>query len=260
MRTIISTLVFIPTLLMATLAGNPGQPAIEKQGILQGKNRKVSFRAGYYGDYVYHQKFKDEFTLEGETVSEDDFQSWTQAGLFTFNFKERVDIYTIVGGLRVQLNDAFKTQQQFAWGVGGKILFLNSGRFRAGCDLKYFQSDQAPAFFEQKEKAYNITSDYYCDYSEFQVALGLSYQSKYVSPYLSGTYLISKLQPKPAVIYVKMPNMDLEVPATIKSSTTKNRFGTALGLSLIDQSKATLSIEWRAINQNSINLTGDLRF
>lgn len=244
----------------STFIGNPAQPSLQAIGIFQEAPAWWSFRVSYFGDYVYKQRFHDEFQIDGCTASASDLKLWTQAGMFTFNIKNRLDLYGIVGGQRLQIDEEVLTEQQFAWGIGGKIVFFHMGKFRAGCDIKYFESNQTPSFFQCEHLAYNIVNDFSYNYNEFQAALGLSYRTKYFSPYATVSYLISKLKPSAADVLVRLPMMNVDVDVATKSITTTNRFGLALGATIIDHRKATLAIEWRAFNQNSIDLSGEIRF
>lgn len=250
----------IPVKISATLIGNPAQPSIQNTGIVRETPSWWDFRLAYYSDYVYSQHFNDEFTINGCKGAPTHLKLWTQAGMLTFNIKNRIDFYGIVGGMRLQLENEVITKQQLAWGVGGKIIFLHEGRFRAGCDIKYFESNQAPSFFQCDNLAYNVVSNFHFNYSEIQAALGLSYRTKYFSPYANASYLIAKLEPKPAIATVRLPMMNMDVDVISKSVTASTRFGLALGATIIDQRKATLSLEWRTFNQNSVDVTGEIRF
>lgn len=252
--------VFFSSNVCATLIGNPAQPSLQNAGLVRECPDWWSFRISYYGDYVYDQKFHEEFVIDGAVSTASKLQTWTQAGMLTFNIRSRVDLYGIIGGQRIKIDDEVMTKQQFAWGVGGKVVFFHEGRFRAGCDFKYFQSDQKPSFFQSENLAYNVTDNFFFDYHEIQAALGVSYRTKYFSPYANASYLVAKLSPKPNLASVRLPMMNMEVDVMTKSITASNNFGLALGATLIDKRKATLAIEWRAINQNSIDVTGEFRF
>lgn len=253
-------LFIVPLKGSSTLIGNPAQPSLQKTGIIREIPSWWSFRISYFGDYVYKQNFHDQFQIDGCSNTTSHLKLWTQAGMLTFNIRDRLDLYGIVGGQRLQIDDEIRTKQQLAWGFGGKIIFFHEGRFRAGCDIKYFQSDQTPGFFQCENLAYNVTDNFQFNYNEFQAALGVSYRTKYFSPYANASYLIAKLEPTPSVVSVRLPMMNMEVDVIAKSITTSNRFGLALGATIIDQRKATLAIEWRSFNQNSIDLSGELRF
>lgn len=245
------------------LVGNPAQPALQTRGVCQTTPTWWDFRIAYFGDYVYNQPSQDAFPQLGKEAESYDMQLWTQAGMFIFNLCNRIDLYGIIGGLRIQNSDELSTSQQFAWGVGGKIIFLHEGPFRMGCDIKYFASNQSPQFFRSGHLAYNVTTDNFSmNYSEFQAAVGLSYKTKYVSPYISGSYILSELTPNPATVFLRIPipSRRREVRLTVKSITATTRFGLVIGTTLIDHQKATITAEWRTFNQNSINVSGELRF
>lgn len=246
----------------AMFVGNIADPAIQKKGLFIDPPQSYSFRIGYLGDYVYRQNIHDEVTLNACEEDLSHMQLWTQAGVGTFSFRNRFDVYGILGATRLQIDPGdILTSQQFAWGVGGKIVILHAKRFRVGVDLKYFQSTQNPSFFGCDGLAYNITSAFSFAYTETQGAAGVSYHTRYVSPYAAASYIIAKIVPEPqSGAYVKLPDDVDEVLVEIKSMTVSSRFGLVLGASLIDQEKASLNVEWRAFNQNAVSLLGEIRF
>lgn len=251
---------FSPEQGTATLIGNPAQPQLQNGGLIRECPQWWSFRASYYGDYVYNQKFHEEFVIDDTPLTASDVKLWTQAGMLTLNIRSRIDLYGIVGGTRIQIDNEAMTKQQLAWGMGGKVIFFHEGRFRAGCDFKYFQSDQRPNFFQSDNLAYNVTDNFYFNYHEIQAALGLSYRTKYFSPYANASYLVAKISPAPALVAVRLPMMNMDVDVIAKSVIGSNHWGLALGATIIDQRKASLAIEWRSFNQNSIDVTGEFRF
>lgn len=246
--------------LAAFWAGNPAQPALENSGIIHKSPEWWSFRLSYIGDYVYKQRFLDEFPLPGNTVTSTYIRLWTQAGMLTLNFRDRIDLYAILGGTRLDIDNDVTTSQQLSWGFGGKLIILREGRFHVGVDLKYFQTNQSPQYFLSEGAPYNIMSDFHFDYSEIQASLGIAYRTKYVSPYATASYLMSKLSPTPLVSLVRLPTDDTLVDVVSKSVLGRRRWGLVLGATLVDKQKATLSLEWRTFNQNSIDLMGEVQF
>jgi hypothetical protein len=244
-----------------TFIGNPALPALEHLGLIRECPDWWSIRLAYFGEYVYDQKFHEEFVIDDVVQTSSDVKLWTQAGILTFNLLSRIDLYGIVGGTRLKIDNDVLTKQHFAWGFGTKIIILQENCFRLGCDIKYFQSEQKPNFIQSENLAYNVTEDFYFKYHEIQAAIGVSYQRKYISPYANVSYLIAKLNPQPTdKVYVRLPMMNVEVDVPIKSATTSNHWGLAIGANIIDLEKATIAIEWRALNQNSINASFEIRF
>ncbi|MDP1609144.1 MAG: hypothetical protein Q8L98_07515 [Chlamydiales bacterium] len=252
-----------PCILWSMLIGNPGQPLIQKYGVLQSCPTWWSLRAGYLSDFIYRAKFKDEFPSLDTPKTSSYVQLSTDAALLTLNIKNVFDFYGIVGSAAMQLDHEVYTNKEFAWGVGGKFIFFRSGSIRLGADFKYFETDQKPLYFVSDALTYNVESDFHLRYSETQVAVGAAYRTKLLSPYLQVTYLISKLDPHPYVAAVRIPLAEFaDTPADIDSKSVigSKRWGLAVGATIISGSKGSLTLESRMINQNAVDLTGEIRF
>ena len=253
-------LLFPFAFLFSAPIGNPAQPFLQKTGIVDERPSWWSFRIGYLGDYTYNQAFRDEFRIQGVKTTITEMQLWTQSGVITFNIRNRIDLYAILGSSRMQLDKEMTTQRNFAWGLGGKVILFHSGRIRGGVDVKYFHTNQKPLYFISEHLPYNVVSPFLLRYHEIQFAFGLSYRSTYFSPFVNATYLLAKIEPDPLIALVRLPMMDLEVDVSSKSVIGIKRWGMAAGVTLIDSRKATLAAEWRGFNQNSVSVTGELRF
>lgn len=239
----------------AMFTGNPAEPNIMKKGIFFGPG-KVSFRAGYMDDWVYKQQFQGEFTPENMTF----LKLSTYAGLLTLNFFNNLDLYGIVGSSRLQIDEEIFTKRALAWGVGGKLILFKHQNFYFGADAKYFQTDQKPRYFVIEGFPFNIVSDYRLKYKEIQGALGMSYRAWMFAPYINATYILTHLNPDPIEVSVRFPDSDDIGYSDTESVICNNRWGMALGLTLVDCSKASLAFEWRVFNQNAINVNGEIRF
>lgn len=243
----------------ATFIGNPSQPFVQKTGLVKETPSNWSFRLSYFGDYVYNQSFHDEILISDQPSSLSNIQMWTQAGMLTFNMANRVDVYAILGGTRLDGFDSY-CPQDLSWGAGVKVNFYNYKRWRLGCDFKYFATNLFPKFIKQNNLAYNLITDLAYDYYELQGAVGLSYFTKHFSPYINGTYLHAKLSPTPNEFVMQSPTRKRKISGEIATSISSNHFGVAIGATILDLRKASINIEWRAINQNAINVNGEFRF
>lgn len=241
------------------LSGNPAEPGLMKKGIWL-KPGWCSFRAGYLDDWVYQQRFQDEFKLEGVTHTRTFLKLSTYAGLLTINIKNGFDLYGIVGSSRLQLDQEIFTKRALSWGVGSKFILFRRQDFFIGADAKYFQTNQKPRYFIVDGAPYNIVSNYRLKYKEVQASCGMSYRAWVFAPYINATYILTHVEPEPAVVLVRLPETDEIVDVESKSIVSKKHWGMALGLSLIDSSKATFAIEWRLFNQNAVNVNGEIRF
>ena len=244
--------------LFAIVNGNPGEPALLTNGIIC-HSPNWSFRIGYMGDYVYKEQFRDEFEINGCVSTTTFIKLYTNAGLLTFNLKKRLDVYGILGASRIQIDEEAFSKTRFGWGVGAKAVIYQTKHWIIGADLKYYESDQKPLYFICERSAYNIVSDYELKYYEAQGSLGVTYRTKYIAPYINASYISSRLSPDPAIAVVRLPSTDYLVDVISKSIINQERFGLTLGATLIDQKTMLLSVEWRLINQNSIDVLGEIR-
>lgn len=245
--------------LSAMFTGNLAEPALMKKGIWF-QSSWGSFRAGYTDDWVYRQEFQDEFELGASSYTTTFLKLSTYAGLLTLNIKKGFDLYGIVGSSRLQIDDEIFTKRALSWGVGGKLILFKKKNFLIGADGKYFQTDQKPRYFVVEGAPYNIVSNYRLKYQEIQGAIGFSYAMWVFSPYINGTYIFTRIEPEPRVALVRLPEANDLAELESKSIISHKRWGLAIGLTLLDNSKATLGFEWRILNQNAINVNGELRF
>jgi hypothetical protein len=246
--------------LFAILVGNPSQPVLQTQGVLNAPPTWWCFRLAFLEDYVYRQRFKDEFKNFGASHTKTFAKLSTDAALITLNFKNRIDLYGLAGSSQMQLDKEVYTNRQFCWGTGAKLIFLHEGKFRMGLDVKYFETDQKPLFFASEGLAYNVLTNFKLKYHEIQTAVGMSYRSGPICPYIYATYLFTKIEPQPPSALVRIPQVNVLADIFMKSVVGQRRWGLTLGATLIDCKKASLTVESRLFNQNSIDVNGEIRF
>lgn len=242
------------------LIGNPGQPALQTNGILYAPPTWWSFRIDYLDDFVYREQVHDEFLIAGTPSNTSWIKLSTYAAQVTLNFKNRIDLYGLLGSSRIRVDNEIYSKRRFAWGIGTKFIIFQEGNFHFGADFKYFETDQKPTFFNVDGSAYNIIGDYRLKYHEVQAAVGCTYLAWIFAPYINATYLVSKLEPHPHITLVRLPDENIAVDVTSDSQLGAKRWGMAIGLTLLDQAKATLAVEWRLFNQNAIDINAELRF
>lgn len=263
MRHIYFTFFLIPYALWGMLIGNPGQPVIQRYGLVQSSPSWWNLRVGYLSDYIYRAKFKDEFQFPHTATSSSYIQLSTDAALLTFNIKNVFDFYGIAGSSSLQLDHEVYTNRELAWGFGGKFIFFRSGCLRIGADFKYFETDQKPLYFVSEGLPYNIESDFHLKYSEIQAAVGMAYRIPLLSPYIQVTYLIAKLEPHPYIAAVRLPQAgfgDTPVDIISKSVIGQRRWGLAVGATIVSNCKGSITLESRMLNQNAVNINGEIRF
>lgn len=243
--------------LYAMVIGNPAEPAILEKGILF-KSSWSSVRFGYLSDWVYKQPFKEEFLFSEKTRTKNEFS--TYAGMATVNFLKRLDLYGYLGSTQMQIDAQIFAKQAFSWCVGTKLMFLKHKNLFFGADIKYFETIQKPKFFVIEELPFNIVNNYHSKYFDLQAAIGTTYRMGLFAPYIHATYIYSHISPEPPLVLVRFPDIDEISDVIIPSLISRKNWGMAVGFSLIDISKASLSFEWRTFNQNALNVNGELRF
>jgi len=243
------------------LIGNPAEPSLDKAGLFTSPESWVSLRVAFLEDYVYHQRFRDEFKVAGHESTKTIATLSTNAGMATVNFEDRLDLYGIFGASSLQLNHEIFSTMQFSWGFGGKLVIFESKNLTFGLDIKYFVANQKPRFFLSEGLPFNIVDRFEFKYNETQFSLGMCYRYTCIAPYLYATYLISKIDPDPMIALVRWPlDTSFLVDAECKSFVAQRRWGMAVGATLLSASKATLSVESRMFNQNAVDINLDVRF
>lgn len=261
LSTIIFAWIFSASSLSAFLIGNPAQPALFKQGVVTKNERPWSLRAAYLDDFVYSQHFKNEFKIAPLDEKPPVVQLATDAALVTLNFRRWLDLYTILGGSKLQMDQELYTRREFSWGLGTKIVMFTWESLRIGCDFKYFQTDQRPLFLVSSGLPLGIvTKDFNLNYSEYQGSLGISYEGSLICPYIQFSYLNAKVNPKPNIFLVSYPGIQEPSDATALSFIGKQRWGGAVGATLRMGTKGSFSVESRLINQNAIDASLELKF
>ena len=251
----------LPTSLLAMLVGNPGEPAFETKGLFTPSTSWCTVRATFFEDYVYNQRFLNQFTVAGMDEPKTFAKLTTNAGMLIVNFKNRLDLYGIGGTSRLQVNQEIFSKMQGCWGFGGKFIIHRTHAFYIGTDIKYFATDQKPLYFLSDGLPFNVVGDFELHYSETQFALGVSFLTQPLSPYIYGTYLIAKFDPHPMTALVQWPlDTDVLVDAVLNSATSQRRFGIALGATFLSGNKASLAIESRMFNQNAVDVKLEIRF
>jgi hypothetical protein len=219
-----------------------------------------SFRIAYLDDYVYSQHVQNEFDFGPANEKPPLVTFATDAAQITLNLWKRLDLYGILGSSKLQMDEEIYTQQEFCWGVGGKLIIYAEGPFRIGCDLKYFQSDQKPLYLVVTGMPLNVASNWILRYQEYQAALGASYQGSLICPYVHLTYITTKIEPHPFIFLVDVPGSPDPSDASIHSFDGRRRWGMAVGATLLAGSMGTLAIESRFFNQNGIDASLEFRF
>jgi len=256
----IGAALLFPVAATATYFSNPAEPALQTDGLLKSPPSWYCLRVGYMSDHLYRQRYNEEFHIEGTSNPSSYAKLITDAGTLTLNFKNWLDINMLLGSAQMLIDRDIYTKRQLAWGIGAKWLIYHNETFFVGLDVKYFESNQKPVYLVSTDYAYNIVSSFKMNYSEQQAALGVAYRTRMICPYLYVSYLYSKIDPNPCIVFVQMPTYDGIGQSYSTSVTDRRRWGMAFGATVIGGTKGSVTLESRFFNQNAINVSGEVRF
>lgn len=224
-----------------------------------------SFRVGFYGDYVFNRHLE----VDNDAIDNPDIEHaeiYTNAGYFAFNMYDRFDVFATLGAtnLRLETNaSAFRgttnsrfvleTETAFSWSIGARATIWECGCTSLGAEGQYFRTCPDIRYVDV-----GYTSGNYPDgildarYWEWQVGLGVAHRINMFVPYVAVKYSRGHLD---------LDTASLTSPtATLYNSDTKKHWGYAVGVSLVDCEKASLTVEGRFADEKALHVNGQIRF
>ncbi len=260
-KKILFVLSFASFLAEAALVGNPSNPSLFKEGIFF-SNKNYQLRAGYYFDNIYKSVFLDDIpTVESTDTF---FKLRSYGSIITVNILNTLDVYTLLGVSKSQIDEQFFSSDRFSWGAGAKIIFYKFKNIDLALDGKYFRAKHNAENFIIEDSVFPVVSDHFGFlYEEFQASLCGSYKIDMFIPYVGATYLFSTLKPYPinlVLLRFPSPDQDMLSDFPIKETKNKNRWGAVVGISLVSKETISINLESRMVDQNAVNVTAELRF
>lgn len=249
---------FFSPSLFALYSGNPAAPSIIEEGFFFCKSNVVAAKVGYERDWVFDRDMKAVSKVSGRM---DDFSYLADQGVLTLNFIDRLEIYGSAGAASFNLShipmtgvrNEYETHDQFAWGVGARGIIYPWERVALGADIKYGRSQPVLRYLTTNGVPIKPNSGTKLNFHEWQIGIGVSYQVNIFYPYLTVKYSNATARLK------HLPRGFL--PGT-RHFNMKNRrkFGIALGCSLSNMSRFSLTVEARLIDEQAITLAANLKF
>lgn len=244
--------------LFAFWVGNPADPTLKDVGIFFGKQREFSLRAAFLADDIFHETFHEEFITE--PVEPSDIKLTTFAGVLTANLGSLLDIYGILGGSKLKIDDAMEIPRTFAWGAGAKAIIFHTENFFIGADIKYFTTDQKPNYFTIEEMPAIPLTPFFLKYREWQGAVSMAYRIGPFVPYAGLTYLEAKISPSISTGLIDIPNFGMSFEFESQSAINQQKLGGVAGFSLVCASMVSLSFEARFVNQSAVSGSIEIKF
>ena len=149
---------------------------------------------------------------------------------------------------------AIETEDHFSWSVGARGTIWECGCTSLGAEAQYFYT--RPDI--RRVTVGSVTSVYPdssidAKYREWQIGVGLSHRINIFVPYLAVKWSRAKLDFDNAT-FVNLG------PITLPDLEDKNGWGYAVGVSLVDCEKSSLTVEGRFGNEKALYVNGQIRF
>jgi hypothetical protein len=190
--------------------GNLGAPSIMNTGFFSAHNPFIKGTTGYIADYVTDKHFVTSATdpLFDPNEAFKKFIIHSQMASFSLILLERLELFGAVGGSkpRTKLNVAnpnldlildFTSSYQFSWSTGAKVVLIQWGQTYFCSDFTYFAMPESPhsyfKFFNRLNLPIDFSKKQELSLEEWQLSFGLSSRIFFLTPYVGGCMLSSKM-------------------------------------------------------------------
>ncbi len=258
---ILASLVVGIGMLQASPVGNAETPGLLKRGFFMPRDSWLSIRVGYEGDFVIDERMKQQTEGSGRV---DNYEQFTNAGTFTFDFVNRLDIYGVFGSSRVNSDWRFmtggtnqraqlETKYDFLWGVGARAILAQWMDAALGLAGRYSRSHMDPVWLTINGASQSVGNSR-LNWRAWNVALDASIKVELFIPYVGVQYFnaTTKLDGVPvAISNAGSGNLHMK---------NRSPVGIFVGCSLTKSEYFFLNIEGRFINEEALSISGDLCF
>lgn len=227
----------------------------------------LSFRVGFYGDYVFNRHLKIDSNDSYADIEESVLN--TNAAIVTMNIWDRLDVFATLGASHLFIStnaSAFQgaagelyeieTETDFSWSAGLRATLWECGCTTLGAEFQYFYTRPDVSRVVQGEDAAVYPHNVQAKYQEWQFGIGISHRINMIVPYAAMKWGATKVNFDDAII-----DFPGSVPPTTVLDDLKNQkdWGYAVGLSLIDCDKASFTAEARFSDEKAVHIRAEVR-
>lgn len=221
-----------------------------------------SVRFGFYGDYVFNRHLEID-SHESDAIIEHTHLT-TNAGFIAANFWDRFDLFTTLGITNFSIDtnvSAFsptsgprleiESSSRFSWSLGVRGTIWECGCTSLGAEGQYFftHSDIRRVTLSSLVSVYPDNVD--SKYREWQIGLGLAHRINVFVPYVAVKWSRAKVSFDNALV---IPDVSLT------NLQSEKDWGFAVGVSLVDCEKTSLTVEGRWCDERALYVNGQIRF
>lgn len=222
----------------------------------------LSFRAGFYGDYVFDRKLETtKTTIEKTKIN-------TNAAFLAANIWDRLDIFTTLGATNLKIDTnafsftgletgarlALNTETSFSWSLGARGTIWECGCTHVGIEGQYFTTSPNLDRITLASTTSANPTGVEAHYHEWQMGLGIAHRIHLFVPYVALKWSHAELDFDNAAVTV---GTELAQLANIKN---RDHWGFAIGVSMIDCEKVSLTAEGRFGDETALHINGQIRF
>ncbi len=226
----------------------------------------ISIRVGFYGDYVFNRHMEVDRNEDDSDIEHT--KLFTNAGYVAANIWDRLDVFATFGATNLFIDtngSAFgipavgsrfvlETKSHFSWSAGVRGTIWECGCTSLGAEFQYFYT--RPRVKRITEAA--LISDYpdnflTSKFYEWQFGVGFAHRINIFVPYIAVKWSRAHFKfdnarpaPLPGIILFDLEN--------------KKDWGYAVGVSLVDCEKASLTVEGRFGDEKAVHVNGQIRF
>lgn len=181
------------------MVGNPGDPAIMNMGFFSAGYPGFKFTSGYIYDYTPNKRYQS-----SEQVIKR-FGLHSQMASASLILIERLQIYGTAGGSKETVKEQpfydmvfdSHTNYHFSYGLGAKAILLQWGQTYFSVDFNYFDIPASHKSFFKYLNRLNLPLEdvekQKFSLNEWQGSVGLASRFIFLTPYVGGVYLHSRL-------------------------------------------------------------------
>lgn len=256
------TLLFLSIKGFALYNGNPSLPMMPEVGAFIPKEVWFGIKGGYEFDFVYDRKLR----MEGQHLkhckkSVHTFESLSNFGVLTFNFNDRVELFTTLGEMSFEIKHTplsqkkitYHTPAHFTWGVGGRAILAYWGDIQVSVNSAYLQSTPTLSSLKVGNQSYSTRHTEF-DFTQWQVGMGVSYRVQWFIPYIGFDFSNFRTRIE------HLSSIEFLIPDQHVTFKDSYPCGIFLGFGLSPHRAFNVNFEARFINENAISVSADFKF
>lgn len=278
------------TSISALPVGNPCDSTILRDGLFCVGNdypyvnwcNAWSVRFGYYGDYVFNKSLEIKGSGKGDI---DRAFVATNAALLVLNLWDRIDLFTTLGDseFRFDTNNKdflspvvlsptltspeefyLQTETDFSWSVGARGSITCLCGFCFGAEIQYFYFDPNIKYTNSVGNYRDYPNQLKAKYREFQVGFGAAYDiCETFIPYIAARWSHTTIGMSGTSFFPVVPQGGgavVPTPYTLRNLESKNEWGGAIGVTLMNCWNKSLTFEGRYGGERAMHVNAQIRF